>query len=157
MAFDSVGRFREAEAQFRRVIELSPGAPWGHAGVGWVFVREERFDDAVREASLESEEFTRLTVQAHAYWGQDKRRESDAALDRLIATGADTSAYQVAEIYAYRRDHDHAFEWLERAYRQHDPGLAWAKCDASLARIHDDRRWAAFLTKLGLSEPGAPR
>ncbi len=151
-SLESVGRYEEAETQFRRVIELSPSAPWGHAAVGLVFLSQERFDEAVREAEREADEWTRLTVQAQALWGLNKKRESDAALDRLIAAYADTAAFQIAQVYAYRRDGDRAFEWLERAYRQHDPGLAWSRSDTTLARLHDDPRWPAFLKRMGIAD-----
>jgi tetratricopeptide (TPR) repeat protein len=151
-ALESIGRYKEAEAEFRRVIELSPSAPWGHAGVGDVLLRQDRFDEAVLEAARESDEWTRLTVQAQALWGLGRKAESDAALARLIATTADIAAFQIAQAYAYRRDNDRAFEWLERAYRQRDPGLAWARSDLSIARLRDDPRWPPFLKKMGLAD-----
>jgi tetratricopeptide (TPR) repeat protein len=151
-ALEAVGRYDEAETEFRRVVELSPSAPWGHAGVGDVYLRQGRFEEAVREAANESEEWTRLTVQAQALWALGKKAESDAALARLIATTADIAAFQIAQAYAYRRDNDRAFEWLERAYRQRDPGLAWARSDLSIARLRDDPRWPRFLKKIGLAD-----
>ena len=151
-ALESLGRYAEAEAEFRRVIELNPGAPWGHAAVGDVLMRQERFDEAVREAERESDEWSRLTVQAQALWGLDKKAKSDAAVARLIATTADIAAFQIAQVYAYRRDNDRAFEWLERARIQRDPGLAWARSDLTIARLYDDPRWPAFLKEVGLAD-----
>ncbi len=52
-------------------------------------------------------------------------------------------------MYAFRGEVDKAFEGLERAYDQRDPGLAWIR-SMLLANLHDDPRWAAFLEKLGL-------
>jgi len=149
---ESVGRYNEAMAEFRRVIELSPASEWGYAAVGQMFLRQERFDDAVREAEHEPDEWTRLTVQAQALWALKKKPEADGALARLIAGSADTAAYQIAEVYAYRRENDRAFEWLERALRQRDPGISWIRPDVSLARLHDDPRWPVFLRKAGLAD-----
>jgi len=143
------GRYDEAAAEFRRVIELNPGAPWGHAGVGLVFLHQGRFDEAVREAEQESTEWSRLTVQAQALWALDRKPEADAALARLVA---DTMAYQIAEIYAYRRENDRAFGWLDRALRQRDAGIYLALMSRSLARLHGDPRWPAFLRKAGLAD-----
>jgi TolB-like protein/Flp pilus assembly protein TadD len=152
VAYTSVGRFDEAVAEFRRVIELSPSTPWGYAAVGLIRLYQERFDEAVREAERESDEWTRLTVQAQALWALNRKPESDAALARLIAGSADTAAYQIAEVYAYRRENDRAFEWLDRAWRQRDPGIAWTRPDLSLARLHDDPRWPAFLRRVKLAD-----
>jgi hypothetical protein len=115
-------------------------------------LRQERYDEAMREAEQESNEWSRLCVQAQILWAMQKNAEADAALARLIAAYADTAAYQVAEVYAYRRENDRAFEWLDRAYRQRDSGLAWARSSRSLERVHDDPRWPAFLKKVGLAD-----
>jgi hypothetical protein len=78
--------------------------------------------------------------------------ESDAALAELIATNAETAAYQIAEVYAYRNDKDRAFEWLERARQQRDAGLPGLRADTLLPNLHDDPRWDAFLRKMGLAD-----
>jgi len=41
-----------------------------------------------------------------------------------------------------------AFEWLERAYRQLDGGLAGTKTDPLLASLRTDPRYTALLRKL---------
>jgi eukaryotic-like serine/threonine-protein kinase len=37
--------------------------------------------------------------------------------------------YQIAEIHTFRGEASQGFEWLERAYRDHDPGLNQLKSD----------------------------
>jgi TolB-like protein/cytochrome c-type biogenesis protein CcmH/NrfG len=151
-ALADLRRFSEAETQFRRVIELNPNIPWGHAGVSFTFIHQGRFDEAAAEAVLETNEWSRLLTLALARWGQKKLPEADAALAQLIKGNADVAAFQVAEAYAFRHDNDRAFEWLERAYRQRDAGLAWSKSDIILESLHADPRWEAFLRKLGLAD-----
>jgi len=53
-------------------------------------------------------------------------------------------------VYAFRGENDHAFEWLERAYAQHDSGLAEIKADPLLKNLQRDPRYAAFLKKMRL-------
>ncbi|MBI5766518.1 MAG: hypothetical protein HZA93_01895 [Verrucomicrobia bacterium] len=69
-----------------------------------------------------------------------------------ISSTADIAAVQIAWAYGYRRESDRAFEWLERAYRQHDGGLAWTKASFALASLHSDPRWPAFWKRFGLSD-----
>ena len=76
--------------------------------------------------------------------------ESQAALDELIAKYAHDSAYQIAEVYAWRGEIDKAFEWLERAYVQHDGGIGLIKTDPVLKPLRTDARFAAMVKKLGL-------
>jgi hypothetical protein len=76
--------------------------------------------------------------------------EADNALHSLISGYGAESAYQVAEVYAYRGENDHAFEWLERAYAARDGGLSEIKGDPFMRHIESDARYHAFLKKLGL-------
>ena len=91
-------------------------------------------------------------IVACARWGQKKIPEADAALAQLTKDFAETAAYQIAEVYAYRGDKDKAFEWLELARRQRDPGLASLRKDPLLTNIQDDPRWNAFLRTMGLAD-----
>ena len=79
-------------------------------------------------------------------------KESEAALNELIKNDGETAAYQIAEAYAYRGDKDRAFEWLERARRQRDPGLAGLRRDPLLENLRVDPRWNAFLHTMGLAD-----
>src|SRR5437667_11889397 len=84
-------------------------------------------------------------------WSQKRIPESDAALAKLIKSSAETAAYQIADIYAYRGDKDRAFEWLERARRQRDAGLPGLRTDPYLANLRVDPRRDAVLRKLDLA------
>ena len=146
------GRFDEARAEYPRVVELNPAAPWSHAGLGLAFLIEGKFEEAAVAARDDAGEWARLLIVACAYWGEKRIPESDAALAQLTATFADTAAYQVAEVYAYRGDKDQAFEWLELARRQRDGGLAGMRRDPLLANLKTDPRWNAFLQTIGLAD-----
>jgi len=145
-------RFAEARAEFPRVVELNPAAPWAHAGLGLAFLLEGKFEEAATEAQQDAADWTRLVVVSCARWGQKRIPESDAALAELIANDAGTAAYQIAEVYAYRNDKDRAFEWLERAHRQRDPGLASLRKDPLLENLQGDPRWNAFVRTMGLAD-----
>jgi len=69
-------------------------------------------------------------------------------LSELIAKYHEGSAYQIAEVYAFRNQADEAFEWLNRAYAQRDSGLIGTKVDPLLKRLHNDPRYTALLKKL---------
>jgi hypothetical protein len=70
----------------------------------------------------------------------------------LIAKYRSDGAYQVAEVYGVRGATDLAFDWLERAYAQRDPGLSEVKISTRLRLLHGDSRWIAFLRKMGLAD-----
>jgi eukaryotic-like serine/threonine-protein kinase len=146
------GRLAEARAEYRRVVELIPAAPWSHAGLGLAFIVNGKFEEAAVAAQDDAAEGNRLLVVAMARWSQKRIPEADAALARLTEGFADTAAYQIADVYAYRGDKDRAFEWLERARRQRDGSLGFMRCDPFLANLHEDPRWDVFLRKMGLAD-----
>src|ERR1700736_3047128 len=144
--------FAEAHAEFPRVVELNPAAPWAHAGLGLSYLLENRFEEAAVEAQADAAEWARLLIVACARWSQKRVAESDRALAELIANDNETAAYQIAEVYAYRNDKNKAFEWLERARRQRDPGLASLRKDPLLVNLEGDGRWNAFLRTMRLAD-----
>jgi adenylate cyclase len=145
-------RFAEARAEFPRVVELNPAAPWAHAGLGLSYLLQNKFEEAATAAQADAGEWARLLIVSCARWSQKRVPESDATLAELIAKTGETAAYQIAEVYAYRGDKDRAFEWLERARRQRDPGLSFLRRDPLLPNLHDDPRWNAFLHTMGLAD-----
>ncbi|HSE11401.1 MAG TPA: hypothetical protein VLB69_02090 [Rudaea sp.] len=84
--------------------------------------------------------------------GLGHKDAAQEALNTLIAKDADGAAYQIAEVFAWRGESDRAFEWLDRAYRQHDGGLANLATDPLLKSLHTDARYVAFRKKMGLAQ-----
>src|SRR5438874_11473892 len=151
-ALSVTGKQEEARAKYERVVELNPSAPNSHAGVGLTYLLENKFEEAAVAAQKDAADWARLLIVSCARWGQKRVPESDTALAELIANTSETGAYQIAEVYGYRNDKDHAFEWLERARRQRDAGLPILRADTLLPNLHDDPRWDAFLRKMGLAD-----
>jgi adenylate cyclase len=145
-------QFSEARAEYARVKELNPSAPWAHADLGMVCLLQGQFEEAATEAQADAGEWARLLVVSCARWAQKRVAESDAALNTLIKNDPETAAYQIAQAYAYRGDKDRAFEWLERARRQRDPGLGGLLADPLLENLHTDPRWNEFLHTMGLAD-----
>src|SRR5438128_3158395 len=146
------GKQEQARTEFTREIELNPSAPNSHAGIGGTYLLEGKFEEAATAAQKDAADWARLLFVSCARWAQKRVPESDAALAELIANTGETAAYQIAEVYAYRNDKDHAFEWLERALRQRDAGLPGLRADSLLPNLHDDPRWDAFLRSMGLAD-----
>ncbi|MFQ5629492.1 MAG: serine/threonine-protein kinase [bacterium] len=59
-------------------------------------------------------------------------------------------AYQIVHVYAYRGETDMAFEWLEPAYQERDPGVASIGASPLVRNIKKDPRFAAFMKKMKL-------
>jgi hypothetical protein len=77
--------------------------------------------------------------------------ESDAVLAELIEKYEREAAVNIAAIYAYRSQQDEAFNWLNRAVTEIDPGLSEIVYDPLFSSLHDDPRWQSFLESIGRS------
>ena len=92
----------------------------------------------------------RAHLYALTYYALGQIKESDAALSELITKYHASNAFEIATIYAFRNQTDEAFEWLDRAYSQHDPSMGSTRVEPFLRKLHNDLRYAALLKKLNL-------
>ena len=141
-----------AEEALRRCLEINPESSFGGHHVAILRLLESNAAEALATARKIGIEFFRLTDVAMAEHSLGHAKESQQALDELIAKHGPDGAYQVAEALAWRGEKDKAFEWLERAYQQRDGGLSEVKVDQLLGRLHGDPRFKAVLKKMNLPE-----
>lgn len=144
------GRLEEAEAAVRKGLEVDPHFPWLHAVLGRVYLARSRPQDALAEAELDTTPELRLQGLALAYHALARKEESDRAQAQLVEKYGQSSAFQIAEVCAYRGEVNAAFTWLERAYLQRDGGLTFIKGDPLMANLEADPRYTALLKKMRL-------
>jgi TolB-like protein len=146
---NAAGRLPEARKAATRALEISPEHAFAWFNLGVTSLLEGNPKAALAEFHRASKARREAGV-AMAEHDLGHVKESQRALDALVAGYASTNAYQVAEVYAWRGERDAAFTWLERAHAQHDGTLVQLKFDPLLARLHSDPRFAAMLKKMGL-------
>ncbi len=149
----SLGRLDQAEQAVRKVIELQPTTDSAYAVLTGIEVLRGDAAAALATALRMPPGAYRDTALANARQIGSDRAAADAALKIMIDKHADGSAYQIAETYALRKDPDHMFEWLDRAWANRDPGVGFLLYDAYLAPYKGDLRFAAFCRKVGLPTP----
>ena len=145
-------RFAEAEEAYRRSLELTPLRAATRASLAFALAAQGRLDEAMAETMREPVDWARLRALAILHYKMGHRSESDEALRELIEKHANESACQVAEVYGARGEADAAFQWLDRAYAQRDPGLADVKPSPHLRSLQAGPRWRVFLEKVGLDD-----
>jgi TolB-like protein/DNA-binding winged helix-turn-helix (wHTH) protein len=144
------GRYDEAQKELQKALDLNPQATFAHYTLGKILIAERKSQLALAEIEKEPGEWAKLTGQALAYHALGRGQDSTAALGALIAKYGTDGAYQIAQVYAYRGESDKSFEWLERAYKQRDPGLTDMKTDPLLKSLRHDPRYTEFLKKMHL-------
>jgi len=120
LAFVQKGMLGEAIAQLRRAIDLSGRDPRDLAGLGQAYALSGRRDEAWKILKEVKESSSRRNV----LW--------------------------VAEVYAALGDKDHAFEYLEKAYRDRDFTFEFLKYEPYWESLRSDPRFKDLLRRIGL-------
>ena len=145
------GQDGEARLAWQRAFDINPGARWPNYLVGYLDLKDGKHESALAHFRASDEPF-RLTGTAMLEHTLGHAPESEQALDLLKKKYAAGSAFQIAAVYAWRGEKDLAFEWLDRAYDQHDAGMPRLRYDPTLATLHDDSRFAALVKRMGFAE-----
>jgi TolB-like protein/DNA-binding winged helix-turn-helix (wHTH) protein/Tfp pilus assembly protein PilF len=145
-----VDRNEEALAELQKAQELNPQLSSLHLTYGQIFLAEGRWQSALEEMEKETGQWEKLSGEVFAYHALGRHEESDQALKKLIDSHQNDAAYQVAEGYAYRGEAEKAFAWLDRSYRQRDPGTPELKTDPLMKSLRKDPRYTALLKKMRL-------
>lgn len=154
-ALTMLGRLDEAEQAVHKVVELQPSwASQMHNRLATIAVLRGDAKAALAEARQIPDGDYRDVYVAVALQIGDDRAAADAALKSRIDTQADVAAFQIAEMYALRKDADNMFAWLDRALATHDPGLQDLLSDPFFIPYWHDPRFAALARKVGLLVQG---
>ncbi len=145
-----LGDMASARADLERARELAPDGPFVWHLLGVTSLLEGQPAAALAAFERSPRENFRMMGVALARHGLGQTAAAQEALDALTTRFADTGAYQIAAVHAWRSERDAAFEWLERAYRQHDGGLVKVKYDPLLRPLRGDPRHQALLRKMNL-------
>jgi tetratricopeptide (TPR) repeat protein len=142
------GQFVGAEADVKKSLELSRDAWPGPILLSRIYVLEGRPQDALPQIELVRSDSSRVWLYSITYYALGQEKQSDAALQELIAKYGSREAFQVAIVYAIRNQRDEAFEWLDRAYAQRESNVAYTDLLPELKTLHNDPRYSAFLKKI---------
>ena len=147
------GRYDEAEAILRKGIELQPAAARLYSYLTVIDVIRGNAAAALQYAQLEPKGFWHDYALTLAQQVQGDQAAADAALQKLLDEDAVSGPFQIAAVYGLRKEPDKMFEWLERAYVEHDPGLTQLLLTPFILTYKDDPRFAAFCQKLKVPFP----
>jgi TolB-like protein/Flp pilus assembly protein TadD len=146
----ALGEFDEAARAVRKALEINPERYFSRMQLTYVYAMQGNAAAALQAAQQEPPGVWRDEALAMALQVGSDRPAADTALRTAIAKDSGDAAYQIAEIYALRRDPDNMFKWLERASRNRDPGIQLLLTDPPVLRYKDDPRFAAFCKGVGL-------
>jgi TolB-like protein/Tfp pilus assembly protein PilF len=125
-----------------------------HHLFGWVYREKGMYEEAIaefREALKQGpREPAALAHLGNAYARAGRVREARECLRQLKQRSdvETVETYAIAIIHAGLGEKDQAFEWLEKAYEEHDQGLSFLKVDPTLDPLRSDPRFQDLLRRM---------
>ena len=152
-----MGRYDEAIDQCRKTLEMDPNFAVAHWHLGLAYEQKQMFDAAIEEfqksVSLSGGSPLMIAALGHAYAGSQKKPEAIKIVRQLdeLAKHRYVSPYEVAAIYVALGDNERAFQFLEKAYKEHSFHLAYLNVWPQFKSIRPDPRFQDLVRRIGLS------
>jgi len=154
--------------QFDKAIEIgtklitdNPSFAAGHSYLANMYWAAHKYPQAIQETNAAAQFAGDKNYSEYASaldagfrsggWPAAERKAIEAGLAQRKAKADYVSPYGIAELYADSGDKDHAFEWLNVAYQEHD-GLIALRTDFTLDSLRSDPRYAELVRKVGLPQ-----
>ncbi|MEO8778401.1 MAG: tetratricopeptide repeat protein [Rhodanobacter sp.] len=150
------GQFDAAEQATRKVLTLQPDYPGMYATLAEIDILRSDAVAALRDAKQETDPVYGPWIRAMAQQISPDHQQAVAALHDYIARNGKDQPYLVADLYALRKRPDEMFDWLQRAWNQHDPAFFSLLFDPLPLAYQHDPRFAALCRQAGLPLPSQP-
>jgi hypothetical protein len=85
-------------------------------------------------------------------WPAALRKGIEVSLAQRKSKTEYVSPYGIAGLYAGLGDKDHAFEWLNTAFQEHDSSLTGIRTDFVMDPLRSDPRYADLIRRIGLPQ-----
>jgi TolB-like protein len=146
-----IGQFAQAEATYRKAIELAPTpTPAGlHALHANSLLAMNNPAAALKENALESDDQFRQMNLPLVYDALGRKAEADKEIAVFESKYAARDPLSMAEFYGCRNDNDRALKWLERLSSRPRPVDDVPNRLACLKRLESDPRYPSLLVKWG--------
>lgn len=144
------GRYDEAAEPLHKALELQPHATTNHYFLTLLALGRGELDEALKEAQSEASDPHRLMALALVRFARHEPT-ADQALETFVRSHGRDSPARVASVYAFRKEADQAFAWLERGFAARDPRMINLLSDIFLRPYHGDPRFSALCQKIGLT------
>jgi transcriptional activator of cad operon len=115
----TAGRFVEAEAAYRKAVELGPTIAGLHALFANILVSTHKAAEAVTEAEREPDAEWRETALLFVLDAAGRKSEADRAIAAYELKYADDDPGGIAAFYACRHDTQRTIQWLSRFLEKH--------------------------------------
>jgi DNA-binding winged helix-turn-helix (wHTH) protein/TolB-like protein/Tfp pilus assembly protein PilF len=150
-------RYDEAIAVYRISLEMDPNFGVAHYLLAYAYEQKGMYDEAIREFQKALPTHAPGAKHLRGWLGRcyalkGMRDEAGKILNELKALPrrAPGLPLQMTSIHAALGDKDQAFEWLERAYEEHDYDMIQITMDPRHDSLRSDPRFQDLLRRMNL-------
>jgi TolB-like protein/predicted Zn-dependent protease/tRNA A-37 threonylcarbamoyl transferase component Bud32 len=153
------GNYDDTIEQCFRALELDSGAVSGHTVLRWAYEKKGMHTEALaafeQERVFAGETPTTQAKRAQVLASVGRQDEARAILQEILANRSEqwVSAYEIAIIYCAIGEFDNAFQWLNRAEREHAVGFTFVLVDPRLEALRLDRRFRELVHRTERTMP----
>jgi TolB-like protein/tetratricopeptide (TPR) repeat protein len=137
-------RFQEAIPHYDDSITLTPDDPTAYGFRGLTYYLLGDLQNARTSCEMKSDFWVSQVCLAVVYHKLGRQTDAETMLAKLKAALGDDDAYQYAQIYAQWGDASKALQWLDRALKLRDAGLADLKTDPLMDPLRNEPRFQAI-------------
>jgi serine/threonine protein kinase/Tfp pilus assembly protein PilF len=159
LVFYYARRYDQALEKLNQTLEMDPSFSMAHAWRGRIHLQKSRYEEALREFKKESDISGRSdplveTWKGLAYQRLGRKSAAQQVLDDLLerAKKSYVPPIALANLYFALGEADQGFQWLDKAYQEHDSTLLEIKVDPGFDSVRSDPRFTALLKKMGLEK-----
>jgi TolB-like protein/tetratricopeptide (TPR) repeat protein len=150
-AFFAARRFDDAAAAFESALRLSPQFRGGHLWLSKALLLGGDADGACEVANKEPFEPFRILARALCTYALGDMEEADASLAWMMEKGETKYPYDIASVWAYRKDGERIGEWIEKSINYKDNDIGDPVMDPLFDVALEDPLWKNLMQALGKS------
>jgi len=162
VAYSSDRQFDKAIELYKKVIADNPTFAAAHSGLAFAYWGEHKYPQAIQEFETSAQfagdknyaEFAAALGAGFRSggWPSALHKAIEVYLAQRKSKTGYVSPYGIVQLYADLGDKEHAFEWLNTAYQEHDSGLTGLRTDFTLDSLRSDPRYAELVRKIGFPQ-----
>jgi len=150
------GRTDEALDRLKKTFELAPNFWMPHLFAASAYTEKGMYAEAVAEArkakELSPAQTASIGFEGYALAKAGRREEAQAALDELLklSTIRFVPFDHIALIYNGLGETDKSLDWLEKAFEQRDPKMAFLKVEPKWNNLRNEPRFIELMRRMNL-------
>jgi tetratricopeptide (TPR) repeat protein len=157
--FYNARRYDEAIEAERRTLEIAPNLPYARSVIAASYQEKSMYEEALAEFEKERELYEVWNPIVDSWIGivyarMGKKAEAQKILDDMVERSKEgyVTPSALGNLYLELGEYDRGFEWLDKAYEDHDFWVGSLKVNPLYDGVRSDPRYIALLKKMGLDE-----